>query len=60
MNPLICHHPPEHQRVGINHALREIDHECALCGHVETQTLGSVSAPQKDLWQATIGDNRVD
>lgn len=42
MNPSQCTHPHEHQRVGISHPLREIDHECELCGHVETQTLGVV------------------
>ena len=43
MNPTLCTHPHEHQRVSVSHKLREIDHECGLCGHVETQTLGTVA-----------------
>jgi hypothetical protein len=42
VNPITCHHPHEHQVISVSRELREIEHECALCGHVEVQTLGVV------------------
>lgn len=46
-----CHHPHEHQQVGINNTLREIHHTCTLCGHIDVSTLGTVhSTIPKDLW----------
>ena len=42
MNPLTFHHPPEHQFVSVSRELREIEHTCELCGHIEVQTLGIV------------------
>lgn len=52
MNPLNCSHPHEHQTVRVSHSLREISHECGLCGEVSVQTLGLVvTKPLNDLWK---------
>lgn len=53
MNPNLCTHPHEHQSVQVNKPLREIDHECGLCGAISTATLGSVATTKTldDVWK---------
>lgn len=56
MNPWLddC---PHTFKTSVDYRVRETQHECQQCGHVETATLHAVSsgALPKDLWLAVGG-----